>query len=93
MIAHHTVNGCPLETGDLLGSFLEMTQGGKTAVAVPPGGSEGEKTGQEVGRMFLEDGDTVTITGICAGSPAVEGCTVGFGECSGTIYPPCAYEY
>ncbi|CEN59976.1 hypothetical protein ASPCAL02417 [Aspergillus calidoustus] len=114
MIAHHTVNGCPLETGDLLGSgtisetepgtlgsFLEMTQGGKTAVAIPievevaavPVGSEGGKARKEVGRMFLEDGDTVTITGVCAGSPAVEGCLVGFGECSGTIYPPCAYDY
>ncbi|KAL3484675.1 hypothetical protein BJX62DRAFT_248193 [Aspergillus germanicus] len=109
MIAHHTVNGCPLETGDFLGSgtisgaepgtlgsFLEMAQGGKIAipieveVAAVPEGSEGGKVRKEVSRMFLEDGDTVTITGVCAG---VEGCLVGFGECSGTIYPPCAYDY
>ena len=33
-------------------------------------------------RTFLEDGDTVRMTGQCT-SP--EGVRIGFGECSGTI--------
>ncbi|PNH46855.1 hypothetical protein VD0004_g1304 [Verticillium dahliae] len=84
MIAHHTITGCNLRTGDLLGSgtisgpdagtegsILEQTQGGKVAIRLE-GGEE---------RKFLEDGDTLVIRG-WAGK---EGALVGFGEVSGKI--------
>lgn len=85
MIAHHSVGGCPMATGDLLGSgtisgtgegdlgsFLEMTEGGKKEI---------ELAGMDV-RKFLKDGDTVTLRGVCGGEP---GGYVGFGECVGTV--------
>ncbi|KAF6831424.1 Fumarylacetoacetase 2 [Colletotrichum musicola] len=84
MIAHHTITGCNLRPGDLLGSgtisgtesgtegsILEQTQGGKQAVKLT-GGDE---------RKFLQDGDTVIIRG-WAGE---KGALVGFGEVSGKI--------
>uniref|UniRef100_A0A1Y1KLJ4 Fumarylacetoacetase n=1 Tax=Photinus pyralis TaxID=7054 RepID=A0A1Y1KLJ4_PHOPY len=86
MIAHHTITGCNLRPGDLLGSgtitgdkpgsegsILEQTQGGKVPVKLQ-GGEE---------RKFFEDGDTVTIRG-WAGE---QGALIGFGEVSGTILP------
>jgi len=85
LIAHHSVNGCNLQSGDLLGSgtlsgpapeqagsLLELTQGGKQAIALP----NGEK------RTFLEDGDTVILRGFCERKGARR---IGFGECSGTV--------
>ncbi len=85
MVAHHTVNGCNLEPGDLLGtgtqsgptaqeagSLLELTAGGKQPLALPSGET----------RTFLEDGDRVTLRGWCE----KPGCTrIGFGSASGTI--------
>jgi len=83
-IAHHTTNGCNLRTGDLLasgtvsgneresfGSLLELAWGGKNPIELP----NGEK------RAFLEDGDTVIMTGYAQG----DGFRVGFGEVRGTI--------
>jgi fumarylacetoacetase len=86
MMAHHTLGGCPLRTGDLLGSgtisgpggvdergsLLEMTEDGKKQVLL---------CGMDV-RTFLKDGDSVTLRGSC-GQP---GARVGFGECKGRIY-------
>ncbi|KAK4155607.1 hypothetical protein C8A00DRAFT_31556 [Chaetomidium leptoderma] len=86
MIAHHTLGGCPMRTGDLLGSgtisgpggvgergsLLEMTENGKKEVLL---------YGMDV-RTFLKDGDTVTLRGFCG----AEGARVGFGECRGRIY-------
>lgn len=87
MIAHHTLGGCPLRPGDLLGSgtisgtelhqkgsLLEMSEGGKGHVTL---------NGGDV-RKFILDGDTITIRG-AAGAP---GQKVGFGECVGRIYAP-----
>ncbi|KIW97421.1 fumarylacetoacetase [Cladophialophora bantiana CBS 173.52] len=87
MIAHHTIGGCPLEVGDLigsgtisgaepgtLGSLLEASHGGKRSYDVSP----------TIKRTFLEDGDRVTIRGWCGGDYSE---LVGFGECSGTILP------
>jgi fumarylacetoacetase len=85
MVAHHTVNGCNLEPGDLLGSgtqsgpapeqagsLLELTEGGKRPLQLT-GGEE---------RTFLEDGDRVILRGWCARP----GCArIGFGEASGTV--------
>ncbi|BAT61421.1 fumarylacetoacetate FAA hydrolase family protein [Variibacter gotjawalensis] len=85
-LAHHAVGGCKMETGDLLGSgtisgadktgygsLLEMSWGGKEPITL----DSGEK------RSFIEDGDTMTLTGWAAG----DGYRIGFGECSGTILP------
>jgi fumarylacetoacetase len=85
LIAHHTVNGCNLQPGDLLGSgtlsgpkpdeagsLIELTQGGKQPITLP----NGEK------RTFLEDGDTLVIRGYCERAGAVR---IGLGEVSGTV--------
>ncbi len=87
MLAHHTVGGCPMNTGDLLGSgtisgkekdtlgsMLEINKAGKEIVKL----SNGEE------RKFLVDGDTITIKGACKGG---DGAFVGFGECLGQILP------
>ncbi|MER7168832.1 fumarylacetoacetase [Micromonospora sp. NPDC000207] len=86
-LAHLTVNGASLRTGDLyasgtvsgpdrrqVGSFLELTWGGTEPVTVA-----GES------RTFLADGDTVTLT---ATAPGVDGTVVALGEVTGTISPP-----
>jgi fumarylacetoacetase len=87
LIAHHTVNGCNLQPGDMFGSgtmsgpspseagsLLELTEGGKKPLELP----WGEK------RTFLQDGDQVIFRGECvkAGYPHI-----GFGECVGTVLP------
>ena len=85
MVAHHTVNGCNLQPGDLLRSgtlsgpsldqaaaLIELTQGGKTPLQLPGGET----------RTWLEDGDTVTLRGWCEKPGAAR---IGFGECTGTV--------
>ncbi|OQO12331.1 Fumarylacetoacetase [Cryoendolithus antarcticus] len=85
MLAHHTVGGCPFNVGDLLGSgtisgkgkdekgcLLERSDNGKIEVEL----EGGER------RLFLEDGDTLTLSGVCGQG---DGALVGFGECTGTI--------
>jgi fumarylacetoacetase len=86
MLAHHSVTGCNMQTGDLIGSgtisgtepgtvgsLLEQTKSGKEPITISDGSS----------RTFLEDGDEVSITGICGN----EGGYVGFGPCTGVILP------
>ncbi|KPU97043.1 fumarylacetoacetase [Variovorax paradoxus] len=85
LVTHHTVNGCNLQPGDLLGSgtlsgpkpdqagsLMELTLGGKQAVTLP----NGEK------RTFLENGDTLVMRGWCERAGAVR---IGLGEVSGTV--------
>lgn len=85
-LAHHTVNGCNVEVGDLYasgtisgpspgsyGSMLELSWNGEKPVTMP-GGRE---------RKFLEDGDTV----IFRGHAERNGVRIGFGECTGKILP------
>ena len=85
LVAHHTVNGCNLQPGDLLGSgtlsgptpeqggsLLELSMGGKQKITLP--------NGEE--RTFLQDGDTVTLRGHCARPGAAR---IGLGEVSGTV--------
>ncbi len=87
MVSHHTVNGCNLQPGDLLGtgtqsgpapeeagSLLELTAGGKQPVTL----SNGET------RTFLEDGDAVILRGWCERPGAAR---IGFGEARGTVLP------
>ncbi|RFU76725.1 fumarylacetoacetase [Trichoderma arundinaceum] len=86
MITHHTVGGCPLRAGDLLGSgtisgteprergsLLEMTEGGKADVQLEKGGV----------RRFIEDGDSLNMRGYCEKN----GVRIGFGDCEGKILP------
>ncbi|EYS85606.1 fumarylacetoacetase [Cupriavidus sp. SK-4] len=85
-LAHHTVSGCNVRVGDLMGSgtisgttpdsygsLLEMTRNGAEPVTLADGSRRG----------FLEDGDDVIMTGYCQG----EGYRVGFGTVSGKILP------
>ncbi|CAH9093483.1 unnamed protein product [Cuscuta epithymum] len=84
-LVHHTVNGCNLRPGDLLGSgtisgpepeshgcLLELTWNGQKPMSL-----------SGVTRTFLEDGDEVVLTGYCKG----DGYKIGFGTCSGKILP------
>jgi fumarylacetoacetase len=86
-LAHHTVNGCNIQVGDMYasgtisgpspgsyGSLLEITWNGQKPIALP-NGSE---------RTFIEDGDTVTMRGYAK----KDGVRIGFGECKGKIIPP-----
>ncbi|MFY1696457.1 fumarylacetoacetase [Solwaraspora sp. WMMA2101] len=86
-LAHLTVNGASLRTGDLyasgtvsgarrdqVGSFLELTWGGTEPIKLDDGSE----------RTFLEDGDTVTIS---ATAPGPAGATIGLGEVTGTVLP------
>ena len=85
LVAHHTVNGCNLQPGDLLGSgtlsgptldaagsLMELTLGGKQSITLP----NGEQ------RTFLQDGDTLILRGWCEREGAVR---IGLGEASGTV--------
>ena len=87
LVTHHTVNGCNLQPGDLLGSgtlsgptleqagaLLELTTGGKQAISLPNGET----------RTFLQDGDTVLLRGHCSQAGAAR---IGFGVCEGTLLP------
>ncbi|MDH2391715.1 fumarylacetoacetase [Streptomyces sp. HNM0663] len=85
-LAHMTVNGASLRTGDLFGSgtvsgpevhqrgsLLELTWNGRDVLDLP----EGKRT-------FLEDGDEVTMT---AWAPGPDGTRVGLGEVTGRVRP------
>ena len=87
LVAHHTVNGCNLQPGDLLGSgtlsgptpaqagsLLELSQGGKQPITLPNGET----------RVFLQDGDTLILAGHCERPGARR---IGFGTCAGTVLP------
>jgi len=86
-LAHLTVNGASLRTGDVFasgtvtgplreqrGSFLELSWGGQEPFALDDGTT----------RTFLEDGDTVSISGWAMGT---DGSRIGFGEVVGTVLP------
>ena len=91
-LAHHTTSGCPMNTGDLLGSgtisgptkpergsLLELSWGGKEPLTLDSGET----------RSFIEDGDTLTLTG----AASADGYTIGFGECVGTVLPALENPY
>ena len=88
-LAHHTVNGCNVRVGDLLasgtisgpekhsrGCMLELSWKGEEPLELPGG----EK------RVFLKDGDRITMSGFCQG----EGYRVGFGEVTTKLLPASA---
>lgn len=85
-LAHHTVNGCNIQPGDMYasgtisgpspgsyGSMLELSWNGQKPLTMPDGSE----------RKFIEDGDTVIIRGLAE----KEGVRIGFGECKGKILP------
>jgi len=85
-LAHHTVTGCNIQPGDLMGSgtisgpekesfgsMLELSWKGSREFPIGNG---------EV-RKFLKDGDDVIMTGYAQG----DGYRIGFGECSGKVLP------
>lgn len=83
-LAHHTTAGAPMNVGDLLGSgtisgpskpergsLLELGWGGKEPIKLDTGET----------RSFIEDGDTLTLSGTAVG----DGYRIGFGECAGKV--------
>ncbi|KAF0194760.1 MAG: fumarylacetoacetase [Bacteroidetes bacterium] len=85
-LAHHTVNGCNITTGDLYasgtisgpepgsyGSMLELTWRGTNPLTLNDGSS----------RKFIEDHDTMIIRGFCE----KDGLRIGFGECKTKALP------
>ena len=85
-LAHHTINGCNIQTGDIyasgtisgpspgsFGSLLELTWNGEKRLHLA----------DDVERTFIEDGDTVIIKG----HADKNGVRIGFGDCSGKILP------
>lgn len=87
-LTHHTITGCNMNPGDLLGSgtisgydegafgsLLELTNNRKQKINLKSG----------IQRTYLEDGDSVRMTGLChkEGIPF----KIGFGCCEGKILP------
>jgi fumarylacetoacetase len=85
-LAHHTVNGCNIQVGDLYasgtisgpspgsyGSLLELTWNGQKPLHLPG----------DVQRTFIEDHDTVIMRGYAEKN----GVRIGFGDCRGAIQP------
>ena len=85
-LAHHTANGCPVKSGDMMGSgtisgstpesygsMLELTWRGENPIKM--------KDGSE--RKFINDNDTVIMRGHCE----KDGTRIGFGEVSTTLLP------
>lgn len=86
MLAHHTSTGCPMNSGDLIGSgtisgetkdsrgcLLELTWRGTEPIDLPDGTE----------RRFLQDGDELTIEAWCESDEATR---IGFGSCAGIIH-------
>lgn len=86
-LAHHTSNGCRVNSGDMMGSgtisgptpdsfgsMLELTWGGKNPIKMADGTE----------RKFINDNDTVTMKGFCQNSMV----RIGFGEVSSKLLPP-----
>lgn len=85
-LAHHTVNGCNMSSGDMCasgtisgptadsyGSMLEISWRGSKPVDMPDGSQ----------RKFIQDGDTVIMKGYCE----KDGVRIGFGECRSKVIP------
>lgn len=85
-LAHHTVNGCNINVGDMMasgtisgpmpgsfGSMLELTWRGTKPLKLSDGSE----------RKFINDNDTVIIRGYCQKN----GVRVGFGECKAAVLP------
>ena len=86
-LAHLTVNGATLRTGDLYGSGTvsgqDRDQRG-SLLELSWGGAEPLTTADGTMRTFLEDGDVVTIS---ATAPGADGGRISLGEVTGTVIP------
>ena len=84
-LAHHTINGCNVRAGDILasgtisgddinqrGCLLEITELGKKSISISTNES----------RIFLEDDDTITLSGYAKN----DNFKIGFGSVSNKIY-------
>jgi fumarylacetoacetase len=87
LVTHHSSNGCPMRSGDLLGSgtqsgptyeqagsLLELSKGGTSPITL----ENGEQ------RTFLEDGDSIIMSASCSKPGAAR---IGFGEVLSTLLP------
>lgn len=85
-LAHHTVNGCNLQVGDMyasgtisgpspgsFGSMLELAWNGQRPLVLPDGSE----------RSFVEDGDEIILRGYAQ----KDGVRIGFGECRAKVLP------
>uniref|UniRef100_UPI00404872D6 fumarylacetoacetase n=1 Tax=Polaribacter sp. TaxID=1920175 RepID=UPI00404872D6 len=90
-LAHHTVNGCNVRSGDMMGSgtisgptkdsygsMLELTWRGQNPLTLKDGTT----------RKFINDNDTVIIRAHCENSEV----RIGFGECIGKVLPATEYK-
>ena len=91
-LTHHTISGCNLKVGDLMGSgtisgptpdsygsLLELTWNATKPLTL----SNGEQRG------FLADGDTLIMKGYCQ----KDGLRIGFGEVTGQVLPALAFDF
>jgi fumarylacetoacetase len=85
-LVHHTVTGCNMRSGDLLGSGTisgpEPSEFGSMLELSWRGSKEVSLNGKEI-RKFIKDGDEVIMRGWCQG----DGYKVGFGEARGLVLP------
>ena len=85
-LAHHTINGCRVNSGDMMGSgtisgptedsfgsMLELSWGGQKPLPMNDGSE----------RKFIQDNDTVIIRGYCQNDKV----RIGFGECTSKLLP------
>jgi len=85
-LAHHTTSGCPMRVGDMIGTgtisgpekgnrgaLLELSWGGQEPITL--------KDGEE--RSFIEDHDTLTLSG----AALADDYKIGFGKCAGMLLP------
>ena len=90
-LAHHTINGCRVNSGDMMGSgtisgptedsfgsMLELTWGGKNPLRLTDGSE----------RKFIRDNDTVILRGYCQNDRV----RIGFGECSSKLLPAVTFN-
>jgi len=90
-LAHHTVNGCPVEAGDMMGSgtisgptkdsygsMLELSWKGQNPIKLNDGSE----------RKFINDNDTVIMRAHCEN----EVIRIGFGDCTGKVLPAIPFK-
>ncbi|PVZ83467.1 fumarylacetoacetase [Serratia sp. S1B] len=91
-LAHHTIAGCNVQVGDLMGSgtisgptpdsygsMLELAWNATKPLTL----SDGEQ------RSFLQDGDTIIMKGYCE----KDGLRIGFGEVTGKVLPAVQFNF
>ncbi|XP_057667369.1 fumarylacetoacetase-like [Diorhabda carinulata] len=86
-LAHHTITGCKMNPGDLLGSGTisgESPESFGSTLELAWKGTKPRNLLDGSQNKFLQDGDTVTMTAVCKGDTY----NIGFGTCVGTLLPP-----